>query len=133
VSQFPVVFRLPAFSERRQAESESYALAGAVWWLPKRKGERKFTQTALSPTGLLSRRSTTRSATTSTSRAEFLAAQAAAILATDFFTVDTVWLDRLDVLFVVEVGSRVVHGLGVSRHPVGNWVDPGRAELRLRA
>ena len=73
MSQFPVVFRLPAFSERRQAESESYALAGAVWWLPKRKGERKFTQTALSPTGLLSRRSTTRSATTSMSRAEFLA------------------------------------------------------------
>jgi putative transposase len=52
----------------------------------------------------------------------FLSQHGSTILACDFFTVDTVWLRRLYVLFFVSVGTRRVEYVACARHPDSAWM-----------
>jgi len=60
---------------------------------------------------------------------EFLRAQRRTMIAVDFFTVDTVWLQRLYVLFFIELGSRRVHLAGCTPHPNATWVTQRAREF----
>jgi putative transposase len=63
----------------------------------------------------------------------FLRAQAATMLAVDFFAIETVSLKRLYVLFFIELGSRRVHVAGCTCEPdrrLGSTVSPSHDDDR---
>jgi putative transposase len=51
------------------------------------------------------------------------------MLAVDFFTVETMWLQRLYVLFFIELGSRRVHLAGCTASPSASWVTQQARQL----
>jgi putative transposase len=63
--------------------------------------------------------------------AEFLRAQAQGMVACDFFTVETVWLRTLYVLFWIELGSRRVRLAGVTANPDCAWLTQQARNLAI--
>ena len=53
---------------------------------------------------------------------KFVRARRQGLLAVDFFTVETIWLQRLYVLFFIELGSRRVCLAGCTPTPSAPWV-----------
>jgi hypothetical protein len=63
---------------------------------------------------------------------EFVRIHRRGLLAVDFFTVETIWLQRLYVLFFIELGSRRVHLAGCSSSPSSQWVTQQARQLSWR-
>jgi putative transposase len=53
---------------------------------------------------------------------QFLKAQAEGIVACDFFTVETIWLKTLHVLFFIQLSTRRVVAAGVTANPDSVWI-----------
>jgi hypothetical protein len=68
---------------------------------------------------------------TGPSWSEFLRAQAAGIVACDFFTVETLRLQTLYVLFFIELSTRRVHLLGATDRPDSAWVTQQARNLAI--
>src|SRR5665811_181759 len=62
---------------------------------------------------------------------QFLRAQAQGIIACDFFTVETAWLQTLYVLLFIELGSRRIHLSASTVHPDAAWVTQQARNLTL--
>src|SRR5882762_2233849 len=60
---------------------------------------------------------------------EFIRAHRQSLLAVDFFTVETIWIQRLYVLFFIELGSRRVHVAGCTPNPSAAWVTQQARQL----
>jgi hypothetical protein len=62
---------------------------------------------------------------------EFLRSQASGIVACDFFSVETMFLHTLYVLFFIEIGSRRLHITSSTRQPTGRFVTQQARNLSM--
>jgi putative transposase len=62
---------------------------------------------------------------------EFLRSQAQGVIACDFFTVETAWLQTLYVLLFIELGSRRIHLSASTVHPYAAWVTQQARNLTM--
>ena len=60
---------------------------------------------------------------------QFLARHRHQIVACDFFTVETLFLKTIYVLFFIELGTRRVHLAGCTAHPTAAWVTQQARQL----
>jgi len=54
------------------------------------------------------------------------------ILACDFFTVETIWLQTIYVLFFIELSTRQVHFSGITTNPspyFNHWNNPAKKDF----
>lgn len=68
---------------------------------------------------------------TGPSWSQFITSQAKWIIATDFFCVDTVTLQRVYVLFFIELDTRRVHLAGITTNPTGGWTTQAARNLLM--
>ena len=62
----------------------------------------------------------------------FLRAQAASVLACDFLTVDTVFMQRIYVLFFISLATRRIEYIACSSNPDGRWTDQQARNLVMQ-
>jgi hypothetical protein len=60
---------------------------------------------------------------------DFIRAHEEQMLACDFFTIETLWLKTLHILFFIEVGTRRVPLAGCTAHPTAAWVTQQARQL----
>jgi putative transposase len=60
---------------------------------------------------------------------EFIRRHRHSMCAVDFFSVETIWLQRLYVVFFIELGSRRVHLAGCTANPTAPWVTQQARQL----
>jgi putative transposase len=60
---------------------------------------------------------------------QFLAQHRDIVLACDFFTVETLFMKTIHVLFFLEIGTRRVHLAGCTAHPTAAWVTQQARQL----
>ena len=125
----------PRISEKVATLVLRLARENPRWGYPRIRGELKKLGVSISVTGISSvlRRHGLGPAPRrdGPSWKEFLAAQAAGIVACDFFCVETIWLKTLYVLFFIELSTRRVHLAGVSAHPNSAWVTQQARNLAI--
>lgn len=66
---------------------------------------------------------------TSSNWRTFLSSHKSALLATDFFTVETLWLKTVYVLFFIELNTRRVYLAGCTSEPTSVWVSQQARQL----